>query len=56
MSHDINHRDDEFDQQEYEKNVDICGHQLTESERDYYDNRPALLRLCKRCAMEEKTR
>lgn len=33
-----------------------CGHQLTESESNYYDNRPHLIRLCKRCAMEERAR
>ncbi len=33
-----------------------CGHQLTESEFEYYENRRHLDRLCKRCAMEERAR
>jgi hypothetical protein len=33
-----------------------CGHQLSESEIDYYDNRPYMARLCKRCVMEERAR
>jgi len=33
-----------------------CGHQLTESESDYYDNRRHLPRLCKRCVLEERAR
>lgn len=33
-----------------------CGHQLTESENEYYLNRPTLDRLCKRCVLESRAR
>lgn len=33
-----------------------CGHPLTESEFEYYENRRHLDRLCRRCAMEERAR
>ena len=33
-----------------------CGHQLSEAESNYYDNRSHLVRLCKRCTMEERAR
>lgn len=33
-----------------------CGHQLTESEFEFYENRHHLDRLCKRCVMEQKAR
>lgn len=36
--------------------MNTCGHQLSESESNYYDNHPHLARLCKRCTMEERAR
>lgn len=33
-----------------------CGHQLTESEFEYYENRRHLPRLCKGCVLEGRAR
>lgn len=39
-----------------DKFLEGCGHHLSESESAYYDSRPHMIRLCKRCVMEERAR